>query len=54
LHTFKFPAHFNLDEYCEYIQNWIFQDDKQKLQLGFMLHDMDCDGVISPKDIIDF
>lgn len=43
-----------MDEYCEVVQNWIFEEDREKLKLGFMFHDMDCDGKISPKDIIDF
>ena len=24
MHQFKFPTSFNLDEYCEVIQNWVF------------------------------
>ena len=54
LQTFKFPVNFNLEEYTELIQNWIYKEDKEKLKLGFMIHDMDSDGRISPKDIVDF
>ena len=54
LHLFKFPSNFDLDEYCELIQDWVFQEDSEKLKLGFMIHDMDCDGHISPQDLVDF
>ena len=50
---FHFPNFFNLDDYCEIIQNWIFQEDFEKGRLGFLLHDVDGDGMISPSDITD-
>ena len=54
MHSFKFPATLNLNEYCTVIENWICKENKEKIKLGFMLHDMDCDGFISPKDLTDF
>lgn len=54
MHSFKFPAEFNQEEYCTVIENWIRKEDREKIKLGFMLHDMDCDGLISPKDVTDF
>ena len=48
---FHFPNQFVLDEYVEIVQNWVFQEDKDKSRLGFLLHDVDGDGKVSPADI---
>ena len=48
---FHFPNQFILDEYVEIVQNWVFQEDKDKARLGFLLHDVDGDGKVSPADI---
>ncbi len=40
-----------MDEYCEVVQDFIYQEDKDKISLGFALHDFDGDGRISPKDV---
>ena len=48
---FHFPNQFVLDEYVEIVQNWVFQEDKDKMRLGFLLHDVDGDGKVSSADI---
>ena len=48
---FHFPNQFVLDEYVEIVQNWVFQEDKDKTRLGFLLHDVDGDGKVSSADI---
>ena len=48
---FHFPNQFILDEYVEIVQNWVFQEDKDKTRLGFLLHDVDGDGKVSSADI---
>lgn len=53
LHVFQFPALFSLEEYVKLIQDWIFLANDEKMKLGFQLHDIDGDGLISPADVTD-
>ena len=48
---FAFPNIMSFEEYCKIIEDFIQKDTRSKRKFGFLIHDMNGDGMIDPIDM---
>lgn len=54
MHVIKFPPVNTYDEHWRHLDRFISGDLKQKVRLGFMMHDLNENGHICPNDVFGF